>query len=445
MKIGWNLESLSFSVKEILKRGGCYKTWSRLLELSGKWSDEQMEEFRLLELQKLMISAKNIKFYNKLWNSCDFDPLSLKECSDILSLPTIDKTTIRANAADFPSKINPLRLERKTSTGGSSGNPLIFIQPLSSLQKEQAFIDRIWNCSNYKLGNRIAVLRGGYLPNSYLYVGNYLYLSGYSLTESAMAIHIEQLNNFKPQFIHCYPSLLHKLAVYILDKSPRILFKIRAALCGSEALYPYQREAIKNAFNCEINAWYGMSEQVVLATEMEDGGYFFLPQYSLVEFEYCGNDLYEIIGTGWLNRSFPFIRYRTGDYVSGLEKTEYPYFAQKGVRVKKILGREQEQVVLQSGELMPFNHMIFSLHGDAWKDIYSYQFIQEKQGALQLKIISTKNNRDCEKSIEKRLYEIFKKRFGDTINLYIEFVDVIENTGGIKTRYFISKIVDKKP
>jgi len=440
MNIASKLDSLSFSVRETFKRSGNYRAWSRLLEASSKWSDEQMQEFRLLELRKLLLSARNIAFYKKLWNSCDFDPNSVMDCSDILSSPIINKNSIRANISEFPSKTNPFIFERRTSTGGSSGTPLVFIQPLSALQKEQAFIDRIWRYAQYLPGDRIAVLRGKRLPNRHIYAGNYLYLSGYFLTASELAHHIEQLNTFKPEFIHCYPSLLYKLAVYIIDNRPHIHFKFKAAFCGSETLYPHQRELIKNIFDCEIIAWYGMSEQVTFSTEMEDGRYFFLPQYSLVEFEKCGNDLYEVIGTGWLNGRFPFIRYRTGDYVSGVEYTEFPHFARRGVCVKRILGREQEQVIVRSGESMPFNHMIFSLHGNTWKDVLNFQFIQEKNGILQLTIVPSENTHNCKKSIESRLYEVFKTQFRDIIDVHIEFVDEINNTGGTKAKYFRSNL-----
>jgi phenylacetate-CoA ligase len=106
------------------------------------------------------------------------------------------------------------------------------------------------------------------------------------------------------------------------DEGPRI----RAALLGSEGCTPEQREVIEEAFRTRVYTWYGHSERVILGGECEHTtDYHQFPDYGWLEIlDEQGNEVAvgergEIVGTGFLNRVMPLIRYRTGDYATRLE------------------------------------------------------------------------------------------------------------------------------
>jgi len=226
------------------------------------------------------------------------------------------------------------RFARQVSTGGSTGEPLQFIQSLVGLTGEQAFIDHIWSAGGFQPGMKMAIIRGNWIgERPRMRVGHMLFISGYQHERQIMMGHIRALESFQPDFIHAYPSLLHRLVCFILENEIRIKVDCKAVFCGSEAIYPHQRDQITNVFRCPIITWYGQSEQVALATEYPDGSYAFFPQYSFLEFLPVRDNMYEIVGTGWLNHAFPFIRYRTGDLVSGIDTH---CFTESGMPVVRI-------------------------------------------------------------------------------------------------------------
>ena len=425
-------------LREFLRRGPGYRRWYNLLTDSESWSTQQVEDFRLYQLRCLLRRAQSIPYYRGMFEAYGFDPQRLQSPEEIQRLPSLDKTTICRHRTQFPAGAPPWGLARNASTGGSTGAPLVFVQPLEALWAEQAFIDYMWSAVGFWRGARVAVFRGNVLHGpARLRAGNVLYLSGYHLTDRDLAGHVQALRAFRADFLHGYPSLLDHLAHFLLRRGTRLPRPPRAALCGSEAIYDYQRRRIEEAFGCPVFTWYGMSEQVALAAECVRGqGFFFFPQYSFVEFEPRSDGLFEVIGTGWLNSRFPFIRYRTGDLVSGLDLDGRSDLGIPGPKVQRIIGREQEMVRLESGEAVPFNHMIFSVHSDCWKNVLHYQFVQNEPGTIQLRVVLVDNPGPHWK---ESLREVFADRFTGKLKLEIEPARELTSVG-VKARYFVSNV-----
>jgi phenylacetate-CoA ligase len=88
-------------------------------------------------------------------------------------------------------------------------------------------------------------------------------MSSHQMTEETLPAYIDRIRKFRPRFIHAYPSTAVILARYMREHRIEPFPTVRAILCGSENLYPWQRGLLEEAFGCRVFSWYGNSEQTV--------------------------------------------------------------------------------------------------------------------------------------------------------------------------------------
>lgn len=103
------------------------------------------------------------------------------------------------------------------------------------------------------------------------------------------------------------------------------------------------------------------------------------------------------------------------------------------MRVDAIHGRDQEFFVDGTGVRRSFVPYLFGMHSDFWDDFRSIQFVQQREGALLVRIVPTDANSLL------RVEAVLKARFVD-VHLIFESVTGIETTAAGKHRYFVSEI-----
>lgn len=270
---------------------------------------------------------------------------------------------------------------RRATTSGTSGTPLIFPQPLSAVQGEQAFIDRLWHLVGFTVYSRVAVLRGVIVPGGIRQAGNRLAVSCEGWSDKDIVCKYEAIQKFKPQFFHCYPSLLERFLRRCRALGLTFTDGIVAVLSGSEECTVEHENLYLNMLGCKTFAWYGQSEQVALAVKETNDTYAIVPGYSDVAFIQYENHL-EIVGRSRLNPFFASHWYRTGDICSSVELAESSKLNCKTLILHGLQGRSSKQVILADGTQMPFNHVIFGLHSQSWLAVDQYCFIQSEPGVL---------------------------------------------------------------
>ncbi|MEN6328520.1 MAG: hypothetical protein ABFD18_20215, partial [Syntrophomonas sp.] len=112
-----------------------------LLEDSQWWSEEELYQYQLRELSKLLNHCySNVPYYNSLFNRVGFNPIKLHDLSDIEKIPFLSKEIIRKNFEALKSTIFSDNYFISANTGGSSGLPLSFyVQKGYSDMREFAF------------------------------------------------------------------------------------------------------------------------------------------------------------------------------------------------------------------------------------------------------------------------------------------------------------------
>ena len=344
-----------------------WETYNFLPE-SQWWSREQLEEYQLEQLSKLLHHAyENVPYYHRIFDERGLKPKDIQDFKDLQKLPYLTKEIIQENLPDLVARNYPRSKLQYVTTGGSTGIPLgFYLENGVSNAKEWAFMLTQWNRVGFKIGDRCVVLRGNVVESAskgkfweYDPVNKNLILSSYHLTDENMPKYIQKIKKFKPDFIQAYPSAITILAKFMKENDIKPFPTIKAILCGSENLYSWQRELLEDVFQCRVYSWYGHAEQAVLAGECEKNTYYHIfPEYGFVEI--IGNDgkpvtdeneMGEIVATGFNNFAMPFIRYRTMDLaVCSNSKCSC---GRNYALLKRVEGRLQEFILSKTGNLMP--------------------------------------------------------------------------------------------
>jgi len=255
--------------------------------------------------------------------------------------------------------------------------------------------------------------------------------------------YIAKIREFKPDFIQAYPSVITILAKFLRKNNIEPFPSLKAILCASENLYPWQSELLRDTFKCRIWDFYGHSEQAVLAGQCEMSNYYHIqPEYGFVEI--IGkdgnpvtqeNEIGEIVATGFNNFIFPFIRYRTMDLA--IPSKNKCGCGRNYLLIKKIEGRLQELIVTKNKKLITLTALIFAQHFKAFSKIKKMQFLQEKVGKLIIKIIKTDQYL---KNDEDEILKKMKKIVGKNLNISFKYVNYIPHTKNGKHLFLIQKL-----
>ena len=91
------------------------------------YSREQLEQLQLRKLQKLLKHCtEHVPYYQNLFAEHGINPSDVKDIKDIKKLPTLDKSTIRANPDLFiADNFNRSKLI-KWFTSGTTNTPMAF-------------------------------------------------------------------------------------------------------------------------------------------------------------------------------------------------------------------------------------------------------------------------------------------------------------------------------
>jgi phenylacetate-CoA ligase len=443
------------------------------LALQGEnWAPERIQEYQLKELRRTLIHAVNYcPFYQRTFGQARFYPDRVRTFADLEECPFTEKRDLLEHLPEMASTAVPAKQRLYISTGGSTGIPVgFYLQKGISRPKEQAFWETIWRRGGYFDGARLVIIRG-HVVNSkstgkiafYDATRDWLMLSSYHLTEDRLPEYLEEIEKFRPDVLHAYPSAALQLAEYLEKSGQSWRTPLRGLLCGSERLNLPQKRMLERVFGCRPYRWYGHSERVVLAGEgARSELFYFTPQYGFVEFGPAdGEGFREVIGTSFHNMAMPFVRYRTGDYVrvvpesvtrgpwsafpeyrraagvgastgaAGSVELEFPWLA-----VSEVAGREQEFLVSGTGRRISLT--AFNMHDSVFDDLYAVQFHQAEPGRVEFRYVAGP------KFHSSRLVLIeagIRRKLGDDFQLEMRSVSDVEKTSRGKHKWLVSSLV----
>lgn len=431
-----------------IRYGGTLNLARHFLEASQWWSHEQHRAYQLQEMKKLLDHAyKHVPYYRRTWQQAGIAPADIRSLEDVQHLPFLTKEQVREHkeelvAENYRHKLLPF------NTGGSTGQPLEFYWEHGRTRSlERAFMWRQWKWAGFEYGQRTAVLRGQTVAENIHFdpIDNHLFLSGFDLTASAARHYLDVLRNFRPISLQAYPATATVLANYMKQANELPPDSLRVVLCGSENLYPAQRALLEEVFRCRVYSWYGLGESVCLAGGCEQSdAYHVYTEYGYTELiDNEGNPLPwregargELVATGFNNWAMPLIRYRTADVA--IVGPDHCSCGRNYPLLSRIEGRKQEYIVAGDGRLVALTAFIFGQHYPAFAKIRQMQIVQERKGAILVRLAVTPHWDESDASdLRQRMLAVLG---GSKWDIELEYVAHIELTERGKHRFVVQQL-----
>jgi len=375
------------------------------VEKAQWWSADESHTYQLNALRKVCnLAFNNTEFYKEAYKKIGFSPRDLKDFDVFQKLPFIDKKTINDNLDKMCCGGTKILHGDYTTTGGTSGEPLRFYIQSDRSQIEYAYLMSSWRRIGYQLGTPLAVFRGRAvksLKNGFPYefdpILRHHYYSNFFMSDNEICAYLDDIKKLGECFLHVYPSSAFTLARFIRKSGYDSPKNIKGIIAESENVYDDQKKYVKNAFGCRFFSCYGHTEKLVAGAECEKSeNYHIWPTYGFFELiDENGKPITtpgkhgEIVGTGFINRLIPFIRYRTGDFANYVSE----YCKECGRMhpiIKDIRGhRIQEYLVTNKGTQISWTAL--NMHNNTFDNVLKFQFYQDTPGYAILKIIPGKN------------------------------------------------------
>jgi phenylacetate-CoA ligase len=322
-------------------------TTRKVKEISQLYNlDKQklLERYNEAFLSTFKRAYKYSDFYKKLYREHGISLTDIKDLTDIVKLPPIDRSLIKNEVNNIYHGFNFLKVKGLTS--GTSGTPLTVYRTPFDIVKEQAYLRHYRYLHGFKSGQPLLSIRG-MLGKSVMFQhfkkANILYISSPNINAGTIDYYHKLIRDFAPVAIEAFPSYLYKICTELQKKGLEL--KIPTTFTSSETLYEFQKDKIEPFLETKIHDWYGNVERTIAIAQDKANQYYPIPLYSINEFEKS-----KIITTGLINSYFPLIRYAVEDniVIEGNDLLEN-IVAPKIIRIE---GRTGDTVELRDGSIV---------------------------------------------------------------------------------------------
>jgi len=397
------------------------------------WDAETIRRYQVAALRDSLIAASKAPFYAERFAACGVDPAKFEALEQLADYPLLTKQDLLLHREQMVNPEFSAKQRLYITSGGSSGVPVgFYLHKGVSRPKEQAYLEAQWSRRGYRVGDRVAVIRGGVTSikarggiSYYDATRNWLILSSYHLTPERLPEYVAALNRFRPQHLHAYPSAALMLARGLEQAGLKLDFPLTSLLCGSEKLTAESQQQLEQFFGARVFHWYGHSERVVLAAQGRSSNHLhFWPSYGFVEFgEANADDHREIIGTSFHNHVMPLIRYRTGD-LAKMTNDE----------VSEVVGRDYEFLISATGRRISLTAI--NMHDNIFDGLLAVQFFQERPGEVECRF---QPGPQWQSSREEAMRAGLLKKLGDDFTLTLRVVNEVEKTSAGKHKWLVTK------
>jgi len=419
-------------------------------QAADRWPIERSQAYQLEQLRQICsLAYDKTVYYRQAFKNVGFEPGDLKTLSDVKALPLIDKGIVRKHLNElWATDPNAPGIDY-VSTGGSSGEPLHFYMSANRSAIEYGYLVSVWQRAGYDLNMKQVVLRGNIVTGSrnglhheYDPILRRHYYSNFHTSDEDLARYCEHMRTIGPFYLHVYPSSIDVLARFVQRSKTAVPKNLFGILAGSENVDSESRAFVERTLGVRYFSWYGHSEKLVLAAECEQSTHQHVcPTYGYFELiDDKGQTVSEpgrrgeIVGTGFMNRVMPFIRYRTGDYATYVSD-RCELCGRHHPVMTDIDGRSSRGSLL-AGDGSYISMVAINIHDDTFDKIANYQFRQSRPGEATLCIVPARplSHRETQGILDR-----LNTRLQGQVQLTIEVCQEIEKTHRGKTSRVIQK------
>lgn len=353
-----------------LRFGSGYRHYVQEFTKRESYSVKQWQVWQTQQLQQLLkVAAEQVPYYRENWRE---GMKTAVLAGNLQGLPLLEKEPVRANPKAF------LRQDIKSEppvvfhTSGSTGTPISTMWTVPEVRKSLALREvrsARWAGTSFALPR--ATFSGRLVepnPDSagpfyrFNWVERQVYFSPFHLRPETAAQYVDALRKHEIQWLTGYAVSYYLLARFIIAQNLQVP-SLRAVVTTSEKVTPEMRQVMEAAYQCPVFEEYSSVENVLFASECVQGRLHVSPDVGVVEIlddngRSCPpGEVGEVVTTGLMRQTQPFIRYRLGD-LAMWDTAPCPCGRPMPV-IKEVVGRVEDVVVGADGRQMVRFHGIF--------------------------------------------------------------------------------------
>ncbi len=428
-----------------LRFGNGYASFIQQYQERERFSKQQWLAWQAEQLKNLLpIYVKHVPYYRDHWTETQKHK-ALK--GDLNLLPLLEKDPIRANPNAFLREdMHPSR-PQVFFTSGSTGTPIPCYYTIPELRESMALREvRSARWAGVSFAEARATFSGRMVepdPDSkgpfyrFNAAEKQVYLSPFHLRPDTAVFYLSAIRKHQVRWLTGYAVSYYLLAKFILDQGLEVPAGIQAIITTSEKVTPEMRLVMEKAFQCKVYEEYSTVENVLFASECEQGRLHLSPDVAVVEIlrpdgsPCLPNQAGEVVATSLMRTYQPLVRFRLGD-MAMWDGEACPCGRQMPV-IKEVLGRIEDVVVGADGRQMVRFHGVFVNQ----THVREGQIIQESLDFIRVKIVPTGDF--GEKDIQEIVHRV-QQRLGKQVNVIVEPVVDIPRTKAGKFQSVISNL-----
>ena len=409
----------------------------------------ELAKFQKKYLAKLLLhSYKNVSYYHSILRDIGVVNDDKVDLSKFEKIPILTKEIIRENRLGIVSNDLTERKWYRNSSGGSTGEPISFIQDIVYEKwgnaafyywyKDILGIDEPSVKKTILWGSGRDLFEGGLGWDAKVvnWLNNTIFLNSFRMTESDMERYISVINSYKPNIIRGYSGSLYDLCRYAERKGIKI-HNPNLVVGTAEMLSNEMRARIEKGFGVKVYNFYGSRETNNIAGECGKGLLHIFSFHNYLEVLDQNNqpvkegDVGRVVITNLHNYSMPFIRYEIGDMAMlGAKECEC---GNPLPILKEISGRITDHFVRVDGAIISGSALTLTFNLKEW--VRNFQIIQEDYEIIRILVVLKGTVSVADKSeIEDKMRFLL----GEDCKIIWEFVDEIPNSPQGKHLYIRS-------
>lgn len=426
--------------------GGNYNYYLKLFKKNNFLIYNQLKEIQEKKFQDLIeYSLSNSSFYKKEFTDIKL-PIFLNE---IEKLPILKKESLRKQIQEVYTISKKGSIVSKT--GGTTGKSLEVLFTKDNMQERFALMDNHKQQFGYELGKKTAWFSGKSLlskkdlqrnifwKTDYYY--KVRYYSTFHIKEDYLKFYVENLIQYKPEFLIGFPSTMFEIAKYGIQYNYEYpQNSLKAIFPTAETLTKETRNILETFFKTDVYDQYASSEGAPfifeckkhkLHLEMQSGIFEVLDKNNLP------SKKGRLVVTSFTTYGTPLIRY---DIEDNIELSDDSCdCGNNNPLVKQILGRIDDFIYSPETGKINLGNISNTLKGT--KGIKNFQVHQNFLNELHILLVV--DSLIYNKTIERKFISNWIERIGENMKIEIEIVDDIPKEKSGKYRMVKNNIKDK--
>jgi phenylacetate-CoA ligase len=402
------------------------------------------EDWQGQRLQEVMRGAISTPYYAETWSKSQKDDALDGHVS---KLPLLEKEPLRAEPHAFlRADMHPGRTFT-FYTSGSTGTPIASTWTAAEIRSSMALREvRSAGWAGVSFDQPRSTFSGRMVepdPESkgpfyrFNLAERQVYFSPFHLRPDTASLYVRALEKHNVRWLTGYAVSYYLLAKFVLEQQIRVPDSIKAIITTSEKVTPEMRQTMEQAFHCKVFEEYSTVENVIFASECEQGRLHISPDVAVVEIlrpdgsPCLPGEAGEVVATSLMHSYQPLVRFRLGD-IAVWDPEPCTCGRQMPV-IKEVIGRIEDVVIGPDGRQLVRFHGVFVNQ----PHVREGQIIQEALDRIRIKVVTTDNF--DENDINDITHRV-QQRLGPSVSVLVEPVDSIPRTRAGKFQAVVSGI-----